>query len=119
MSKHTPGPWKIVWGDVGDDEFLMAAREIVAPDGFCPVSIEGGIFPYEPSRSFDSAEIEANASLIAAAPEMLEALEMVQEVIDLGNASGDSAEAFAAWAKAHEKMVQVVRCASKKARGEE
>ena len=58
-------------------------------------------------------------SLIAAAPDMLAALEAVLRVIDLVNASDDSAEAFAEWTQAHEKMVMAARSAIKKARGEE
>ena len=44
---------------------------------------------------------------------------MVQTVVDLGNVANESAEAFAEWSQEHEKMVQDVRNAIKKARGEE
>ena len=53
MSEHTPGPWKVV--------------------GLSVIS-DSGIICNPPSGPID--ELEANARLIAAAPDMLEALEM-------------------------------------------
>ena len=52
---HTPGPWKIIKGDF-----------VVAPDNGTVAQVGT---PTTPAR-----EHEANARLIAAAPEMLEAL---------------------------------------------
>ena len=65
MSQHTPGPWKIV--DSWEDHTIEGPKgeEIIFQDG-----------PYQtPSIK------EANARLIAAAPEMLKALEMLVEKI--------------------------------------
>jgi hypothetical protein len=64
MSKNTPGPW------------------LVAPDGNV-VSGQAGIVERIAVSIFCSKERrDANARLIAAAPEMLEALEMADELID-------------------------------------
>lgn len=56
MSKHTPGPWK------------LAGKTTISNDGedFCLANV--GTF------SIEQEEAEANARLIAVAPELLEAL---------------------------------------------
>ena len=58
MEKHTPGPWR-----VEDDKYILANKKLVA-------KIVGG-----PQGK------KANARLIAAAPELLEALEFVLTAI--------------------------------------
>lgn len=58
MSEHTPGPWGLVEGDV--DLYVYAA----APDALVAQV-----------RSDDGLDCEANARLIAAAPELLAAVE--------------------------------------------
>ena len=58
MSEHTPGPWKVV--------------------GLSVIS-DSGIICNPPSGPID--ELEANARLIAAAPDMLEALEAMRDAI--------------------------------------
>ena len=64
MSKHTPGPW---WLD--DDGFIASGSrdtyEIIADPHCC--------------SDIDIDEREANANLIAAAPELLEALEHITQ----------------------------------------
>ena len=68
MSKHTPGPWKEdAW--VGTDPYDD-------PDG---PFVEVGNVRWSPNKVDVPAAIEqtANARLIAAAPELLEALEKV------------------------------------------
>ena len=57
MSKHTPGPW--MKDDDGDRVVDLAYFIVAEVDGV------------------DEAEVEANARLIAAAPDMLEALREV------------------------------------------
>jgi hypothetical protein len=86
--KHTPGPWKLLskFGDF----------EIVASDG---ESLMGGetYCPWAPENPYDW-------HLIAAAPELLEALvdmvEAVEYVMGLGVPNKETAEARAAIAKA-------------------
>ena len=102
MSKHTPGPWEVL-----EDKSMISVVTECAE--ICDI-----VHDVRPV-----SENLANARLIAAAPEMLEALESVLRVVDLGNASGDSAEAFAEWSQEHETMAQAVYAAVKKARGEE
>lgn len=66
MSKHTPGPWRVIETDdavmIGPDQFMTATYIIKA-------------------SGFESSERRANAHLIAAAPEMLEALEDLRRFV--------------------------------------
>jgi hypothetical protein len=64
MEQHTPGPW--VWGYYGmNDEWVRTGDgEAVVPVGY------------------NQSEREANARLIAAAPELLAALKRAIEVLD-------------------------------------
>ena len=83
MTKHTPGPWHCV----GEDELipgvpaLMIERDV--PDGpdakeICSVSCS---LDQTTDTFFLSYEDIANASLIAAAPEMYEALMDLYDLI--------------------------------------
>jgi hypothetical protein len=81
MSEHTPGPWRAYVSDdrtlwaisAGDDFVIYPGNEIVDAQtwdeafGACGSTTEG--------RS------EANAHLVAAAPEMLEALRRADELL--------------------------------------
>lgn len=67
-SKHTPGPWSCIDEGRLDDCVHSAAAEFVEGDIICLSPILEG---YEVSAE----NWEANALLIAAAPELLEALE--------------------------------------------
>lgn len=71
MSKHTPGPWKVerIGIERGRTERGMLFR-IDAPDA-CHVR-DSQIAVLYPKRQFEDAE--ANARLIAKAPELYEAL---------------------------------------------
>lgn len=65
-AKHTPGPWAT---DGGDTVVAMGNQVVVtapAPDG----------------ASFD--EMKANARLIAAAPDLLEALQFMHDCVTAG-----------------------------------
>ncbi len=62
-SKHTPGPWKV--GSMSNGDFYK--RNIAGADGY-HVAI---------ASSRDDSEVDANALLIAAAPDLLEALKML------------------------------------------
>lgn len=65
QNKHTPGPWVI-----DPDETTMAGPGVYA-DGFGYVAVGAGS-----SYADRAAEERANVSLIAAAPDLLEALEV-------------------------------------------
>ena len=71
MSKHTPGPWKfeIAWAG------FSAIR---GRDGQLIFGVAAGS---DDERRLEP-EIEANAHLIAAAPDLLEALEDLRPILD-------------------------------------
>ncbi len=71
---HMPGPWKILRQDLGDEEIFFVPVEILAGNGKLVVAYEGGLAP---NQEWTCEEIEGNASLIEAAPDMLRALEAV------------------------------------------
>jgi hypothetical protein len=77
-SKHTPGPWHLdetfVDGKWGNPSRWVC--EIVGPDNSRIVADIPEYRTYEE----DAAELEANARLIAAAPELLQTLQMVESV---------------------------------------
>ncbi|MBW3096846.1 hypothetical protein [Pseudohoeflea coraliihabitans] len=98
-SKHTPGPWAFevnVWGsilstDYGEAENLKAGRAW-DEDISIAANVDWDVIGEE--------EIAANARLIAAAPELLEALEETL-IVATRNEDGDFADrARAAIAKA-------------------
>lgn len=77
MSKkaHTPGPWRVFICDDGGEWSGWPLS--ISPVGNDDKSVvrTGGHWPYEWDESTSKAEAVANARLIAAAPDMLEALE--------------------------------------------
>lgn len=87
MSKHTPGPWAVRHSV---DVYSVSGRIIVAGDGAPPINETD----------------EANACLIAAAPELLRLLRRLADGIDLGGGeigpelSLGALEAYRAIAKA-------------------
>ena len=71
--KHTPGPWKIT--DKIDGQFAYTPRIHVGP---AVVYYTAGYHTAEQDSEF-KAIAEANARLIAAAPELLDALQEIVE----------------------------------------
>ena len=71
--KHTPGPWRIV-DEIGGDLYVRDVGGVIA---FCakPMRWEGQDDRY----TSEMAECHANARLIAAAPDLLAALEKCVE----------------------------------------
>ena len=94
MSRHTPGPWEINerHGGVIYIEGVGNTVAICHDDGF----------------DIDHAEAEANARLIAAAPQMLEALEAADALIHRLLMGADYAQ----------KEVEEIRAAIRAAKGE-
>lgn len=76
-AKHTPGPWVIEMADVGDEEFILLPHEIVGGDGFKVITADGGLSGGFQEFTFET--INANATLIAAAPDMLAALKSLDK----------------------------------------
>jgi hypothetical protein len=93
MSKHTPGPWAISSGD-----FILQNHAAVDAPKHGALALV--VWKMEDDEL--SPECEANARLIAAAPDLLEALETCEAfLLSAGFASsGAYAEASAAIAKA-------------------
>lgn len=87
MSKHTPGPW-------GFDSFAL--REEIRAENNPLIATVCSVHCDSPE------EMRANAHLIAAAPEILEALEMMLEMSEMSGFGKAAAEdvARAAIAKA-------------------
>ena len=64
MTKHTPGPWKLIWHGHGHERYPFPLA-VHTKDGANWVARDG------------TCTREADARLIAAAPELLEALKSV------------------------------------------
>lgn len=82
MSKHTPGPWDLLplaacqAVQAGPDNRICHLPDHVEFDGSPCGSIE--------SQDKTQDEIDANARLIAAAPELLEALQRIMHYANTG-----------------------------------
>jgi hypothetical protein len=85
MSKHTLGPWAYSrWDRFGDARFYIAQKD-GAP--YTPHFSDVATLIAE-TCSGELVQIqEANARLIAAAPELLEALEVIIKSVDAGSAA--------------------------------
>lgn len=71
-SNHTPGPWSLY----GDRPVHICSMSVAAPT-IATVNIDNSLPNYE--------ETEANARLIAAAPDLLAALENIVQNFDMGD----------------------------------
>lgn len=79
MSGYTPGPWKLSHGGLpGDAGFSIASNNALAEN----VKITAECWPCTIVSEEHRQELFANARLIAAAPEMLEALVGLREDIN-------------------------------------
>lgn len=105
MGEYTKGPWK-----VADEDFIVGARYVAVVKRWSPVAAGS---QYDDIEAKLKAEADANARLIAAAPELLEALEALQTEIR---------QAVKFDVKKHYSLMVADAAASKavaKARGEE
>ena len=71
MSNHTPGPWEVVE--------LVDGYDIRSPESRCRIATAS-----DPKAVWGAIGREEDACLIAAAPELLEALEQVVSFVDAG-----------------------------------
>ena len=111
MSKHTPGPWKFS-GTAGLETVRTEeSRHFVA---WPTVTRDGQRMP--------SDEVEANARLIAAAPEMLAALEVARETIktwhEIGGPEDTAGSAWRSYQRSPE-MVAINDAIAKATGGDE
>lgn len=90
MNGHTPGPWRI-----SDSSWVTNHRDIDAPThGALAVVV------WRMEEDERSPECEANAALIAAAPDLLAALEVAADALEMAEFFEKAAQARAALAKA-------------------
>lgn len=94
MNNHTPGPW-IACDNNGYSIWRVTSPEYRAESASRTVAEVVG----------DSAETEANARLIAAAPEMYEALQMFLAYNDQGGPLHFDTDAM--WAKARSVVAKI------------
>jgi hypothetical protein len=94
MSTFTPGPWfGIVDGRYADTEW-NAENDMAQVSTVAPISdASGKTLALVVSEGWDDSELDANARLIAAAPDLLEACESARDVLHaLGQNFGGSFE---------------------------
>lgn len=92
-AKHTPGPWRYgAWEQFGDTRFYISQQE-GAP--YTPYYSDVASLIAETVSSELVAIQQANARLIAAAPELLEALKACSKMILEECADGEHTEQFA------------------------
>ena len=86
MSKHTPGPWRILPEEC-DKPYIRVRGTVLG----ARYKVANVITPsYEGVHEREAEETRANARLIAAAPELLEALKlMVERFADSAGYFGD------------------------------
>jgi len=85
MSKqHTPGPWHVATKPEYDGEYITADRAVGGPTGHDEYDSELGVYAVidgEP-ESLARPWLEADARLIAAAPDLLEAARYALNMLD-------------------------------------
>lgn len=93
-SKHTPGPWAVHDHPTDPNQF---GHHVTTVDGLtiCSVTYQ---LPVQTAKGAKEATRVANARLIAAAPELLEALQRIVDAVDPESIGWN--EAVAAIAKA-------------------
>lgn len=79
-AKHTPGPWLIVKNKYGE-----ISIHVPGDIGHFEIASEigGEVFKDKDGRFTDTSRIEANAHLIAAAPELLTELKGLVNLLDV------------------------------------
>lgn len=121
MSKHTKGPWSgkdengtflrdHSWDVSNEDDFDCIACAPIHASGRV---IALAVTDYPDGSWKDDSELEANAALIAAAPELLEALESIEMRLDAFNEAQRDMPADSVWV-----CLEKARAAIAKAKGE-
>lgn len=110
MSKHTPGPWLVVWGS--SEPHIGASIIGDLPNDYTVAELLNHL----PVKH----QCEANAYLISAAPDMLEALRAIDTFWSEDRPSGPETKARSGFAELHETTRAVwrqIRAAIAKAEG--
>ena len=102
MSNYTPGPWHVIPHPKYPQGKSRIDNNSEASWG------DFGQIAYVAPK---------NARLIAQAPNLLKIAEMVERVIQLGNATEDSDEALKQWFEAQEELGELVMETLKEVRG--
>jgi hypothetical protein len=79
VSAHTPGPWTVLPPESGTDDYLRVRGTRLG--GRYKIANVLSAVPLG-ANPIEAEEASANARLIAAAPELLEALRAAQELIE-------------------------------------
>lgn len=82
MSKHTPGPWEII-GKTTAQGGPLFIESICKDEHVGPICEIRSNLKYPGCSQEDANGRNANASLIAAAPDLLEALEELLQLIEI------------------------------------
>lgn len=80
-TKHTPGPWTVFVDDTGGPNSGWPLSIDAAGDPEKMVVRTGGQWPYEWDAAMSQREAVANAYLISAAPDLLDALHETKELL--------------------------------------
>ena len=106
---HTPGPYEIVTGDIGDEFVCIVLLCLRASNGKAIISNNGGLAPDDEEWNVD--ELFANAHLFAATPDMLAALLAHEREIQLNDiCSNRDPSASLEWMAARDEAV--AKCAA-------
>lgn len=100
---HTPGPWKVgaVPGNTGKAREILSASRCIAWTASTWDDDMGDVV---------TAEDDANACLIAAAPDMLKALQLADNALDYAQAQVDSerdAAALRSWRRDVQRAIAI------------
>lgn len=112
-AQHTPGPWRAGYYDDSSGYDCMTGGISIGPNAAGPIHLDGQHYGQKRCKVIEKESIErmlADARLIAAAPELLEVLELCE-----GNISSLLASAHP---KVYGEWLSVVKAAIAKAKGE-
>jgi hypothetical protein len=115
---HTPGPWRLGTGNLGNGIEAFHGKESLheGDDGFRTICTYQSC---EPTGRFaeERANALANARLIAAAPELLEALKAILPFIPNTSASEGGASKYSENVRAADKVRAAIAKAQPSAKG--